>query len=57
MSNHKLFRDGNGRIITQNQLLTKWMFLVYVGETDSLSFVDYMENCTSKNGTLTEVTK
>lgn len=53
----RVFVDEQGNQITSEELYKEYQLLVNDGETESETFADYLENCISKNGTLTEVTK
>lgn len=49
------FRDEEENIITLEELESEYRQLKESGDTESESFEDYIENCTDKNGMLTEV--
>ena len=54
-SDSKKYVDENGLMYTTEELIVDYDELVFNGNTESETFEDYLENCTSKNGTLTEV--
>ena len=51
----KKYRDENGTVITEAELLDEFRKLTKSGETDAESFETYVRNCLDKNGTLEEV--
>ena len=52
-----MYRDTEtGELISREKLKDEYTALRAAGETESESFAEYVENCTSKNGTLEVVT-
>ena len=49
------FVDENGKIITREELKKEFNKLKRTGETEAETFLEYVNNCTSKNGTLERV--
>lgn len=50
-----LFRDENGGVFTADDLRAEFEELKKSGEIETETFDDYLENATSKNGTLTKL--
>ena len=51
----KFYDTETGNIISEDELLTEWVTLYATGETDCNTFLTYVRECTSKNGTLEEI--
>lgn len=51
----RIFKDEYGEIITNDELVLSYLRLRKDGETEAETYLEYLENCTSKNGTLTEI--
>ena len=51
-----IYRDEYGYIITEEELRDEFEFFRKRGETEAKNFVEYVRNCTDKNGTLEEIT-
>lgn len=52
----RVFKDEEGRLITENTLRREFTFLRAAERAEhDYSFENYVRNCTGKNGTLTEV--
>ena len=53
----RYFEDEEGIIHDDIELRIEYECLKRDGETEAETFEDYIINCTSKNGTLTEITE
>ena len=53
----RIFKDERGHIFNNDELVLSYLHLKRKGETEAETYLDYLNNCTSKNGTLTEITK
>lgn len=51
----KFYDTETETIITEDELLTEWATLYATGETECNTFLTYVRECTSKNGTLEEI--
>ena len=47
--------NETNEVLTLEDLKAEYTNLYYNGETEAETFKDYLTNCTSKNGTLTEI--
>lgn len=48
----KFFDTENGNILTESELKAEFMELLRIGGTDCKTFAEYVNEVTSKNGTL-----
>lgn len=56
MNNTRKFIDNEtNEIITIEELKAEYEQLKANNETETENFTDYLQNCTDKNGTLTEI--
>lgn len=53
----RIFKDERGHIFNNDELVLSYLRLKRKGETEADTYLDYLKNCTSKDGTLTEITK
>lgn len=52
----KYYKDENGVIISENELMQEYEELRQAGDTEAETFSDYIRNCTDKSGTLERIT-
>lgn len=53
----RIFKDERGHIFNNDELVLSYLTLKREGDTEAETYLDYLKNCTSKDGTLTEITK
>lgn len=51
----RIFKDERGHIFNNDELVLSYLHLKRTGETEAETYLDYLNSCTDKNGTLTEI--
>lgn len=53
----RIYIDERGNTLTNDELVLSYLTLKREGDTEAETYLEYLKNCTSKDGTLTEITK